>query len=125
MERWRQPVIPVAVESTATEYSWHIDGWRKNVDWTLTPEDYARLKAGYVCLNCMEPQETPFPEKCSLCQFEMREKQAKLVEFEYRGEKHLGPSTSLQEEVDRLADWADKQDHKPGSSIWVPGRAET
>lgn len=124
-ERWRKPVIPVAVESCATEYSWDGEGYRKNVNWTLTPEDFGRVKAGYVCVNCMEPQETPYPEHCSLCQFPMREKQPRLVAFEYQGEKHIGPSTSLTEEMDRLEDWADRKEHQAGSSIWVPRSAET
>lgn len=121
MERWRKPVIPKAVETDADEFYWDGHDWRKQVDVTLDPEDYERLKQGYVCVNCLEPNETPFPEACSLCGFAMRLKQKAVLEFEFRGEKKLGPSTSLSDEKERLSEWGEKQIWTPGGSIIVPG----
>lgn len=119
-ERWRKPVIPVAVETEAGEYSHDGEGWRRAVNWTLKPEDYKRVEAGYVCVHCMEPQEKPFPEVCSLCGFPMAEKQSSLLSFEDRGSKHIGPSTSMSDELDRLDDTSERNRHKSGSSIWLP-----
>lgn len=121
MERWRQPVIPKAVEETPSAYSSDGHGWRKHLNWTLSPEDFARVKAGYVCVNCMEPHERPFPEKCIVCGFAMRKEQAAMVDWEYEGEKHLGPSTTMRQELDKLAE--EKERLKPRkTSILLPGK---
>ena len=122
MDRWRKPVIPQAIENDPDEFYWDGHGWRKQVDVTLSPDDFERVKQGYVCQNCLEPQETPFPEACSLCGFPMKEKQRALLEFEFRGHKKVGPSTSLREEQDRLDEWAEENVWKPGQQIWVPGK---
>jgi hypothetical protein len=119
-ERWRKPVVPVASETTPNDLFWDGLVWRKDVEHTLTEEDYGRVEAGYVCVNCLEPQEKSFPKNCSLCNFEMRDRQARILMVDYRGKKDIGPSTTLQWELDRLDDEKERKSHKPGSSIWVP-----
>lgn len=121
VERWRRPVIPYGVEHAPGEYS--SDGYRmrKHVNWMLSQEDFDRVKEGYVCINCMEPHEQPFPEKCLVCSFPMRAEQRKMVAWEYQGEKHLGPSTTMRQELDRLAE--EKEKAKPRkTSILLPGK---
>lgn len=120
-ERWRKPVIPVGIDHSAHAYSSDGHGWRKHLDWILTPEDFERVKEGYVCINCMEPHETPFPEACLVCGFRMREEQAKMIAFEYEGEKYIGPSTTTREEMDKLQE--ENERRKPRkTSILLPGK---
>ncbi len=121
MERWRKPVVPKAVEETPTAYASDGHGWRKNLNWVLSPEDFQRVKDGYVCVNCMEPHERPFPENCTVCRFQMRKEQHKLLDFEYEGEKHLGPSTTMQQELDRLAEETERRKERK-ISILLPGK---
>jgi len=120
-ERWRKPVIPHGVEHAAGEYSSDGHRMRKHVNWVLSNEDFERLQAGYVCVNCMEPQERPFPDACSLCGFRMASEQRKMIAWEHEGQKQMGPSTSMRQELDRLAE--EKERAKPRkTSILLPGR---
>lgn len=119
---WRDPVIPLAVEQSGTRG--HFDQGAKrflaDVDWTLSERDWDRIREGYVCLNCMEPQEQPFPERCSLCRYGMREHQQRHLNEQFEGEKHIGPSTTLQWELDRLDDETDRRWWRKHRSIYVP-----
>ena len=62
----------------------------------LLPETLAAMKAGWICLRCMEPQEEAFPEICGsppemACDYPIRERQLRDIEQEYEGEQSVGP----------------------------------
>jgi hypothetical protein len=103
VERWRKPVIPAAVESDATA-TMEVGVHRTGVNWTLTEEDYQRVKEGRVCLKCMEPQEQPFPKVCSLpgCGYPIRAQQLIDLGEQFQGDKWIGSHINLDEELDRL-----------------------
>ena len=123
MSRWKEPAVPYAVERTS--------GLLKEIGGTLRQDFYAvlsardieRLRQGYLCLNCLEPQERPFPDRCPLlgCGYEMKRYQSVdfSKEFDPSG-RHIGPSTTMEEELDRLDDAHERRIHLPGGQILVP-----
>lgn len=127
-ERWRKPVIPLAVEddpNTAT-FDGHVT--RAGYNATFDDDTIERFRQGYACIRCWEPQETPFPEACSFmagtkfaCGYPMRDRQREDFSAEFEGEKWIGPATSLSDEFERMIHEGQKKRHQPGSSIWVPG----
>ena len=114
MERWRQPVKPVAIETDSRREYFDGSVWRQHIEVTFSKEDFARIKLGYVCLRCWEPHERPWPDACSLCSYSINEFQTRDVEHEFVGEKHVGPSTSYAEEIERLREENQRR-------LWTPG----
>lgn len=119
-KRWATPVVPVAINKHNQRIVQGPNRRMQDVDVTLKPEDVERMRLGYVCVQCWEPHEEAFPEKCSLCGFGMREKQPDWFKFNYEGPKHVGPTTSIDYELDHLDDWAERDRFYPGSQILVP-----
>lgn len=116
MERWRKGIQNSVVEEEGSEV-WRIgDRYVRGVNWTLTPDDIYRLREGRLCINCMEPQETPFPERCALCQYPIRDDQIRRFTVEYQGWKDVGPETTDAEEVERLT----QETERKRSRIWTP-----
>lgn len=124
MERWRRPVIPIAVEEDVDRVK-HEDGRTyMHYEFALRPEDVERIRLGYVCANvpCFEVHPEPFPENCTLCGFPMRELQMIRFEKEFVGDRWVGSTETLEDELARLTEQADRENYKGGSSIWLPGR---
>jgi hypothetical protein len=121
MERWRQPVKIEAIEPDL-ENVMTIAGRRYGNENVIlsSREDFDRIREGYVCVQCFEPHETPFPEECSLCGFPMRQRQAGRIEHTFKGEEWVGPRESLEDELERLAETDDRRKHEPGSTILLP-----
>lgn len=121
-ERWRKPVIPLAVEDDphSATHDGHV--LRAGFNATFDAETIERFRQGYACMRCWEPQETPFPETCPLCRYPIRDRQREDFAAEFEGEKWIGPTTSLADEFERMVTEGEKRRHKPGSSIWIPGR---
>lgn len=64
---------------------------------TLNAETLGAMKAGMICLRCLEPQDTAFPEVCQsppemACSYPIAEHQLRDIAVEYEGEQTLGPS---------------------------------
>ena len=62
------------------------------------PEDMERMKQGYVCAQCFEDLDTPFPDECPVCHFPMREEQSDFLAKRFVGDVWVGPSTTLEDE---------------------------
>ena len=125
--RWAKPLIPLAIEQDRRRAKLNpvLDVWEEVLDLTFSQEDVERLRTGRACLNCYEPFESPYPALCGLCGYRVKELQDKDFALEYDGAKHIGPSTSMQEELDRLdEDTKPRMWHKPGSSILLPRGVE-
>jgi hypothetical protein len=82
-----------------------------DVTMALHAEDVERIRTGYVCIRCLEPQETPFPEVCGStlpdgetrwCNFPMRERQAAEFEQMYKGEVNLDGNVNVNDEIERM-----------------------
>ena len=81
-----------------------------DVDMTFSDADIERMRQGYVCIRCHEPQSVPFPETCESrlpdgqlwCSFPIREKQAEEFALTFsEQEVKLGSQIN----------WADEQEH--------------
>jgi hypothetical protein len=97
-ERWRKPVVPIGLETTdqAIEFP---DGRKFGIAApVLSPEDIERARHGYICLKCLEPLETPWPERCPVCGAPIRTEQAAYLAREF-GEVRVGPTTTLEDEL--------------------------
>jgi hypothetical protein len=63
----------------------------------LLPETLAAMKAGWICLRCMEPQDEPFPFRCTSppemgCEYRISDCQLRDIAIEYEGETEVGPT---------------------------------
>ena len=114
---WRDPPQWGYVKENPDEL-FEINGQlRGGIEEGLTIETFERVREGYLCIICKEPHETPFPTKCSLCSFPMRDQQARYLQTLDRGKAVLGrdygTSIDFDKELDRLDDeierdeWAD------------------
>ena len=102
-ERWRRPLAVTAVEPDPAGTFTAGDRVYSNADVTLADEgEYQRLREGYVCANCLEPHEIPFPTACTLCGFPMQDEQSERLQQAFKGEKWVGPRTSNSDEFQRL-----------------------
>ena len=63
----------------------------------LMPETLEAIKAGWICLRCLEPQDEAFPFRCTSppemgCDYRISDRQLRDVALEYEGEVELGPT---------------------------------
>jgi hypothetical protein len=99
----RAPIIPIGVEESETHALLMANGEvRSAFNITLSEHDAGRIRAGYCCVRCYEAQDDPFPEKCWVCGFPMKEKQLEFFGKAYQGTQHMGPETSLEDELAML-----------------------
>jgi len=103
VRRWAKPAKPLAVSERPDVALYDGITVRHELDTTWDPDDVQRFKEGRLCIQCWEPFEVPFPEKCPVCKFRVKELQAQTFHEHFEGEdEHFGPSTSMTEELDRL-----------------------
>lgn len=115
----RKPVIPISVEEDEEFVVLRRDGTtRSAARVVLSEEDTGRIRAGYVCAVCFEPQERPFPKKCWVCGFEMADRQSEYVSKAYQGTVRVGPSSSLEDELAALDELEERERRE--SQISVP-----
>jgi len=125
-ERWRKPAIPVAVEHDTSRASWDPihKAWRPMVNYTYDADTIERFRTGRLCIECQEPQESPFPgdgkgNHLPFCTIDMSKDQVGRFAEEFEGEKWIGPTTSLTDEFDKLDDKGKRRIHNPQSQILV------
>lgn len=87
------------------------------INWVLSPDEFEQVRQGYRCLQCMEPLQPAFPEKCPLCSYEVRSRQTIDLMRDHRGEHRYGP-TPL-EDIEALEQERAERD-KPG---WLETRS--
>lgn len=122
-ERWRKPI---------KVFEWYDDPdffyycplrktLMRGVAYTTNEEGWDRIRLGYVCVLCVQPQREPYPEKCSMCGFPMKEAQDKIAQEKFKGYRWLGPATSWEDELERLdTDTGPRRRHNPDAHIQVP-----
>lgn len=93
----------------------------RDMEVALERDTYLQLRQGYMCANCYEPLDAPFPEVCSLpgCGFKVKDDQVRFLEERFGGERWIGPSKAL---IERLQTPPETPRPK-NSTIWVPGDA--
>lgn len=118
--RWRKPVTALAVDDTV---EWATDRLgRATLDYRarFAPEQIERFRLGYACIECWEPHEAPFPERCSLCGYEMRSRQGEDFANKFRGVERDPRAKLIQSELDALDDKHERRFYETNSGIVVP-----
>jgi hypothetical protein len=109
-ERWRQWQSPLAIEP-ADQGILLPDGRLLAHPQIAWPEEtIERFRAGYKCVNCLEPQEHAWPERCSLCGYPMRTEQTRFFAHEFGGEIEVGSTRDWEEELDGLEERRRKEE---------------
>lgn len=104
-ERWREPVEIVSIESSTGTVRFGNDSrLQRDYEVIVTEGTYDRMKAGYMCAQCYEPFEQPFPEQCGVCNFRVRDLQPKQLNDTYLGETWVGSTQTLDDELAELAE---------------------
>lgn len=105
MERWRKPVEIVSIESDTGAVRFGQDErLQRDYEVIVTEESYERMRTGYMCCQCYEPFERPFPAKCNVCNFQVASLQSKTLADAYLGETFLGSTETINDELERLAE---------------------
>jgi hypothetical protein len=98
-----EPYVAMVLEPNGVPISEPNTGRRfQDVDVIVTEEEAAEMKAGYRCLRCKEPFEEAYPASCSVCGYEVRDRQGLDAPLELDGRRHVGPSRPLGEIMDEL-----------------------
>jgi hypothetical protein len=120
VQRWRKPVTPLAVADTV-EWA-NADLGRATLDYRarFTPEQIERFRLGYVCLTCWEPHESPFPERCAVCGYQMRARQGDDFAAKFQGVERDPRSELIERELDKLDDKHERNFYETKSGIVVP-----
>lgn len=130
-ERWRRPVRIEAIEP-APEVVLIGDRLVQEEEVILSdPQDFERLRLGYVCPQCFEPFEYAYPESCNVCSYPVRARAHDFLESHFKGETWIGPTESYDDEVAGINERAQKKKEdkarelgivlpRPQGSILVP-----
>lgn len=122
----RKPVIPLSVEEDESHALLLRNGEIRSAhNITLHSDDVGRIQAGYVCVRCYETQERPFPKECWVCKFPMAERQMEFFGRAFLGDKHIGPTLSMEDELELLKETEElmlreELGFKPSNHILVP-----
>lgn len=84
------------------------------------PEQIERFRLGYVCLECWEPHETPFPERCSLCGYEIKACQGDDFARKFKGVERDPRAELIEKELDALDDRHERRFHTTKTGLVVP-----
>lgn len=144
-ERWRKGAN-FKVEIDDSSEWWDGEQWRPNVLAMCSEDTLQRIFEGRMCMECYEPQREAWPEVCSLevstpqgvfrCGFRIREVQGRYIDEFFTGTNiHVGPTTAIEDELDRLDHIHEMRMHAKRrdevgssgtaqSSILIPGRGE-
>lgn len=85
----------------------------------LSEENVARIRAGYVCIKCLEEYANAFPDECRICHFPMREKQLEEFAKDFRGGIRFGPSTTLDEEREIMNEMREREAKERAVSLGI------
>ncbi len=82
----------------------------------MPEKDIDRIRTGWVCISCYEPQSEAFPEICESvlpdgvtrwCNFPIREKQPEEFAIKFKGTVHIGSKINPADELERLNQFSD------------------
>ena len=116
---WRRPSVPIQVEDGDFATS---EVGRDTLDYKarFSQQEIGRRLEGYVCIQCWEPHETPFPERCSLCSFPMRARQLSTFHEQFEGDERARWVERIEKELDQLEDTHERNFHETSSGIVIP-----
>lgn len=113
-ERWRKPAKTYDAVEGDTLVQMPSGDVMVNAKISVDEETLERMFQGYICKNCLEPQERPFPEVCNAlklpdgkvvgCYYRMRDNQLRDLHMEWGSltEAKIGPRVKKSDEIERL-----------------------
>lgn len=119
-ERWREPVIPLAVRDDTSTITMDTGRPTYELEMRFKASDINRFRLGYVCLNCLEPHEHPFPVACELCSYPMRERQPTDFLEKFKGLERDPKAVQIEEGLDRVDDTHERNFYESTHGILVP-----
>lgn len=114
MDRWRKPAGIIDAVEGDTLVLMPSGEVMVDANVAVDAETLARMFAGYVCANCLEPQEIPFPEICEAlktpdgkvvgCYYRIRDNQLRHLNMKHGSleEVHVGSRINMADEAERL-----------------------
>jgi len=118
-ERWAKPAKVIDAVEGETLVLMPSGETMVQANVSVDSETLQRMFAGYVCMNCLEPQEEPFPEVCNAlklpdgtvvgCYYRMRERQLYDLAHKHGSLKEVkvGPRVNKADEMLRLRELDD------------------
>ncbi len=119
-ERWRKPVRIDSIQPSGDVVLIGDRLVQEEEVILADPQDLVRMRQGYVCPNCFEPFETPYPERCVVCGLNVRQAASQFLEQHYQGETFLGPRESYDDEIASMQERSERKKHNKRSSIVLP-----
>jgi hypothetical protein len=106
-------ILDAAPASGSTTVSFGDERVMLDVNIALPEEDVERIRTGYVCIRCLEPQPHPFPTVCQSklpdgtlwCKFPIGAKQLEEFAIMFKGTVKLGSSINVADEIERLREF--------------------
>ena len=124
-ERWRQPAVVLHAEDDEQGVMMFEGDDRRFRDakLTLAPADVERVRQGYLCIQCLEPFPEPFPMLCTLCGFEVRDRQPVEFNRTYAGVEDMRATPAIDAEENRMQEENERRRSVKNkhSRIWLPG----
>jgi hypothetical protein len=108
-ERWRKPLTVLDVEDGDEAFLTSDGRVFRSKRITYDRESTERIRSGYACAKCMEPFEQAWPERCPECGAPIASRAAEYFNREYAGFEHIGPRTSLADDLAGLHERAERQ----------------
>lgn len=119
-EHWRKPVRILGIEPSEDVVAIGDQLYQEEEVILQDSADYERMRQGYVCAQCFEPFETPFPPVCGVCGFLVHAEQAQYLGRQFKGKTWVGSRESIDDELSALAEKNDRKAFRPQSSILLP-----
>jgi len=126
-----EAVIPSHVDIDVDSFMVMPDGRRMERPlFALTEEQVERIRLGYICMQCLEAHDAPFPDQCAVCQYPMRERQVEEFGRDFKGRIRFGQQTTDEEEYQIAEETIQKEAYDravslglilPKPTIIVPG----
>lgn len=95
----RKPLKVLHVEHGDEIYLYGGARLGRSVRVTLDRESTDRIRSGYACAKCLAVFDLQWPLHCPECGAPVRERQLEFFQREYGGVVHLGPKTSMADEL--------------------------
>ena len=119
-QRWRAPVTALAVKDTPDFATADLGRATLDYEARFSPDQIDRFRLGYACLECWEPHESPFPEACSLCGYEIRARQGGDFARKFKGVERDPRAVLIEKELDALDDKHERRFHTTKTGLVVP-----
>jgi hypothetical protein len=118
-ERWAKPAKTYDAVIDNSLVQMPSGDWMLQANVSVDDETLERMFQGYICKNCLEPQEVPFPEVCTAlktpdgrtvgCYYRMRANQLRDLHMQYGSlkEVRIGSRVNKADEIERMREMDD------------------